>query len=65
MGLGFTIGLTSLGIVREVLGNGAIFGWSFVGEGANTVLLFIMPPGAFLALAGLIMIFNKLRGAAK
>lgn len=65
MGLGFTIGLTSLGIVREVLGNGAIFGWNFVGEGANTVLLFIMPPGAFLALAGLIMIFNKLRGAAK
>lgn len=65
MGLGFTIGLTCLGIVREVLGNGAIFGWNFVGEGANTVLLFIMPPGAFLALAGLIMIFNKLRGAAK
>ena len=65
MGLGFTIGLTSLGIVREVLGNGALFGWNFVGEGANTVLLFIMPPGAFLALAGLIMIFNKLRGASK
>lgn len=47
MGLGFTLGLTSLGIVREILGSGSLFGWSFVGEGADTVLLFIMPPGAF------------------
>ena len=54
MGLGFTLGLTSLGIVREVLGSGSLFGWNFVGEGADTILLFIMPPGAFLALAGLI-----------
>jgi len=65
MGIGFTLGLTCLGIVREILGNGAIFGWSFVGEGANTILLFIMPPGAFLALAGLIIIFNKVRGVFK
>ncbi len=65
MGIGFTLGLTSLGIIREILGNGAIFGWNFVGEGANTILLFIMPPGAFLALAGLIIIFNKVRGAFK
>ena len=64
MGLGFTLGLTSLGIVREVLGSGSLFGWNFVGEGADTILLFIMPPGAFLALAGLIMIFNKIRGVA-
>lgn len=65
MGLGFTLSLTSLGIVREILGSGSLFGWSFVGEGADTVLLFIMPPGAFLALAGLIIIFNKVRGVAK
>lgn len=65
MGLGFTLGLTSLGIVREILGSGSLFGWSFVGEGADTVLLFIMPPGAFLTLAGLIIIFNKVRGVAK
>lgn len=65
MGLGFTLGLTSLGIVREILGSGSLFGWSFAGEGADTVLLFIMPPGAFLALAGLIIIFNKVRGVAK
>lgn len=65
MGLGFTLGLTSLGIVREILGSGSIFGWNFAGEGANTILLFIMPPGAFMALSGLIIIFNKLRGAVK
>ncbi len=63
MGTGFTIGLTSLGIVREVLGNGSIFNYSFIAEDANPVLLFIMPPGAFLALAALIILFNRLRKA--
>lgn len=63
MGLGFTLALTLLGTVREILGSGSIFGWSFVGEGAETILLFIMPPGAFLALAGLIIAINRLRGA--
>ena len=62
MGLGFTLGLTSLGIVREILGSYSVFGWSFAGEGAYPLLLFIMPPGAFIALAGLIIVFNKLRG---
>ena len=62
MGLGFTIGLTSLGIVREILGSYSVFGWSFAGEGAYPMLLFIMPPGAFIALAGLIILVNKLRG---
>lgn len=62
MGLGFTLGLTLLGIVRETLGSYSIFGWSFAGEGAYPMLLFIMPPGAFIALAGLIILFNKLRG---
>lgn len=61
MGIGFTIGLTSLGIVREVLGNGSIFNYSFLSDEASPLLLFIMPPGAFLALAGLIVLFNKLR----
>lgn len=65
MGLGFTIALTCLGIVREILGMGSVFGWSFIPEDADTILLFIMPPGAFLALAGLIILFNKLTGARK
>ena len=58
MGLGFTLGLTSLGIVREILGSYSVFGWSFAGEGAYPLLLFIMPPGAFIALAGLIIVFK-------
>ena len=61
MGLGFTLALTLLGIVREILGAGSLFGYKFFGEEAETLLLFIMPPGAFLALAGLIIIVNKLR----
>ena len=63
MGIGFTIGLTSLGIVREILGNGSVFNYPLIGEDATPMLLFIMPPGAFLALAGLIVLFNKLRRA--
>ncbi len=62
MGLGFTIALTILGTIREILGNGSVFGWSFVGEDAHPMLLFIMPPGAFLALAGIIIVVNKFRG---
>ena len=62
MGIGFTLALTILGSLREVLGNGSIFGYSFMGEVANPILLFIMPPGAFLALASIIIVVNKLRG---
>ena len=62
MGIGFTWALTLLGSIREILGNGSIFGWQFLPENTDTVLLFIMPPGAFLALAGIIIVINKLRG---
>lgn len=62
MGMGFTIGLTILGALREILGAGAIFGYRFLSTDASPALLFIMPPGAFIALAFLIIIFNKLRG---
>lgn len=65
MGIGFTFALTLLGLIREVLGSGSAFGYSFVEEGAETMLMFIMPPGAFLALAGLIVLVNQLRGANK
>lgn len=65
MGLGFTLALTLLGTTREILGAGSIFGWNFAGEEANTMLMFIMPPGAFLALAGLIMAVNSLKGDTK
>lgn len=65
MGVGFTLALTALGLTREILGSGSVFGWSFVGEEADTILLFVMPPGAFLALAGLVLLFNKYIKEAK
>ncbi len=60
MGIGFTIALTILGAVREILGSGSIFDLRFVSENANTIILFILPPGAFIALAYLAVIFNKI-----
>ena len=62
MGIGFTAALCLLGSVREILGAGSLLGHNFIGEEGYPLLLFIMPPGAFLALAGLIMAFNRLRG---
>ena len=59
MGIGFTIALTALGAVREILGSGSIFDFRFVSEDANTLLLFILPPGAFIALAYLSVLFKK------
>jgi len=59
MGIGFTIALTALGATREILGSGSIFDWRFVSEDANTFILFILPPGAFIALAYLTILFNK------
>lgn len=58
IGLGFTLSLTVLGIVREILGNGSIFGFKFIsGDG---MLAFVMAPGAFLALGYLMVLFNKI-----
>lgn len=61
MGVGFTLGLTLLGAIREILGAGSLFGWSFLSEDATPILLFIMPPGAFLALAFMIIVSNRLK----
>jgi len=59
MGLGFAMALVALGSVREVLGSGSIFGLSFMkGDG---MLLFVLPPGAFIALGYLIVLANKLK----
>ena len=60
IGLGFTMALTLLGIVREVLGAGSVFGAVLLPETYN-ILLFILPPGAFITLGFLIAIVNKLR----
>ena len=60
MGIGFTIALTLLGAAREILGNGSIFDFKFIAEDASTMILFILPPGAFIALAYLTVLFNKI-----
>jgi len=58
MGLGFTFALVTLGSVREILGSGSIFDYKFIqGDG---ILIFILSPGAFLALGYLIMLSKKL-----
>lgn len=58
IGLGFTLSLTILGIVREILGSGSLFGYRFItGDG---ILVFVMAPGAFLALGYLMVLFNKI-----
>ncbi|WP_434797280.1 electron transport complex subunit RsxE [Terrisporobacter vanillatitrophus] len=59
MGLGFTLALTVLGAVRELLGAGSIFGLSIFGASYEPALLFILPPGAFLTLGFLMALFNK------
>ena len=57
VGLGFTVSLTVIGLVREILGNGSVFGFKFIdGDG---ILAFIMAPGAFLVLGYLMVLFNK------
>ena len=60
MGLGFTLGLTVLGCIREILGAGSIFGLVLLPEVTN-VLLFVLPPGAFISLGYLIAVVNKLK----
>jgi len=60
MGAGFVIALTALGATRELLGNGSLFEFRLVPEDASTLILFILPPGAFIALAYLAILFNKL-----
>ena len=60
MGLGFTFALTILGCIRELLGNGTIFALRILPETAN-MLLFILPPGAFICLGFLIAIVNKFK----
>lgn len=60
MGLGFVLALTILGATREILGSGSLFGFKFVPENANTFILFILPPGAFIALAYLTVLFHKI-----
>ncbi len=60
IGLGFTLSLTIIGLIREILGSGTFFGMHFLpGDG---ILMFVLAPGAFLVLGMLMALFNKLTG---
>lgn len=60
MGAGFTFALVSIGIIREVLGNGSLFGISLFGTGFEPWIVMILPPGGFFALGFLLLFFNWL-----
>lgn len=63
MGLGYAMALTILGSIREMLGSGSIFGWKFI-EG-DAILVFVLAPGAFIALGYLIAVMNRLLKKSK
>ena len=58
-GFGFAFALTLLGVIREILGNGSVFGLQLLPTTTN-ILIFVLAPGAFIALGYLIMIVNRL-----
>jgi electron transport complex protein RnfE len=61
IGLGFTLGLTVIGIVRELLGSGTIFGLQVMPKSYEPISIFVMAPGAFFVLSILCAIQNKLK----
>jgi electron transport complex protein RnfE len=65
VGLGFTLALVVLGGVRELLGQGEFFGFSVFGESYPDMLMFILPPGAFIALGFILAAVNMINRAMK
>jgi len=61
MGLGYTIATTLLGVLRELIGAGSLFGISLFGPNFEPAIMFIMPPGSFILLGIMMGIFNYLR----
>ena len=60
MGVGYTFAITVLSIIRELIGNGTIFGAQIMGEWYEPVIIMVQPPGAFIALGLLIGLVNFL-----
>jgi len=61
MGIGFTLAITLMGSIREVLGNGSIFDFRLLSADAKTILIFILPPGAFITYGYLIALMNNMK----
>ena len=64
MGLGFTVGLTAIGIVRELIGAGTVFGFQIMPTSYEPVTIFILAPGAFFVLSCLVAAQNKIKANA-
>ena len=58
-GLGFTLSLTVIGSIREIIGSGKLFGLSMVDKLFDPAMIFILPPGAFITIGVLVAIINK------
>jgi len=65
MGVGFTAALLSMGIIREFLGAGSLFGVPILSRFMDPVLIFILPPGGFFVFGLLIAVANRLAGDGK
>jgi electron transport complex protein RnfE len=61
MGAGFTLALLALGVVREILGNGSLFGIALFGTGFQPWVIMVLPPGGFFVLGTWLLLFNWLR----
>ncbi len=61
MGIGFTLAITLMGSIRELIGNGTIFDIRILSQDAKTILIFILPPGAFITYGYLIAIMNNFK----
>lgn len=61
MGIGFTFALLCLGVVRELLGSGALFGYPLFGEAFQPWAIFVLPPGGFFVLALWLFLFSVMR----
>ncbi len=65
MGLGFTFALFCLGAVREILGNGSLFGFAILPEQFQPWIIMILPSGGFFTLAGWLLLFNAMKARPK
>lgn len=61
MSVGFAFALLCIGVIREILGNGALFGFPLFGEGFEPWVVMILPPGGFFTLGFLLLFFNWLQ----
>ncbi len=65
MGLGFTLAITVIGIIREIIGNGTVFGFNVLGAGYEPMLLMVLAPGGFLVFGGVLAVSNLITQRAE